>query len=158
MSALCVCVRALALTERSRLVPPPPSCPCVLVSPPTSRVQLCAKLRIGKAAVMGQSLGALFALRCARDEELKEIMEGTTVCLVSPWVPLAAPGAATAPPPPLPSYGFLFPERRCYRSLFHFASWDRTFDAVRKYRMVENLRCCTYVRTYVLLLFFVSDR
>ncbi|CAM9969975.1 unnamed protein product, partial [Laminaria digitata] len=54
--------------------------------------QLCAKLRIGKAAMMGQSLGALFALRCARDEEIQGIMEGTTVCLVSPWVPLAAPG------------------------------------------------------------------
>eukprot|EP00903_Cladosiphon_okamuranus_P006254 g6137.t1 len=54
--------------------------------------QLCAKLRIGKAAMMGQSVGAVFALRCAREEELRDIFDGTTVCLVSPWVPLAAPG------------------------------------------------------------------
>ena len=47
---------------------------------------------------MGQSLGALFALRCARDAELKDILDGTTMCLVSPWVPLAAPGESAAPP------------------------------------------------------------
>lgn len=41
---------------------------------------------------MGQSVGAVFALRCAREEELRGIFDGTTVCLVSPWVPLAAPG------------------------------------------------------------------
>lgn len=54
--------------------------------------QLCAKLRIGKAAMVGQSVGAVFAMDCARNEELKDIFEGTTVCLVSPWVPLAARG------------------------------------------------------------------
>lgn len=41
---------------------------------------------------MGQSVGAVFALRCAREEGLRDIFDGTTVCLVSPWVPLAAPG------------------------------------------------------------------
>ncbi|CAM9725525.1 unnamed protein product, partial [Ectocarpus sp. 12 AP-2014] len=57
--------------------------------------QLCAKLRIGKAAMVGQSIGAVFAMDCARNEELKDIFEGTTVCLVSPWVPLAARGCNT---------------------------------------------------------------
>lgn len=55
-------------------------------------MQMCAKLRLDKAAVMGQSLGAVFALRCARDPELKVTFEDTTVCLVSPWVPLVATG------------------------------------------------------------------
>ena len=53
---------------------------------------MCAKLRIEKAGLMGQSVGALFALSCARDEGLKDVLGGTTVGLVSPWVPLAAPG------------------------------------------------------------------
>ncbi|CAM9920621.1 unnamed protein product [Scytosiphon promiscuus] len=50
--------------------------------------QLCAKLRIAKAGILGQSVGALYALRCARDESLRDVFEGTLVCLVSPWVPL----------------------------------------------------------------------
>ncbi|CAN0232137.1 unnamed protein product, partial [Hapterophycus canaliculatus] len=54
---------------------------------------LCAKLRISKAGILGQSVGALYALRCARDESLRDILDGTLVGLVSPWVPLAAPGA-----------------------------------------------------------------
>lgn len=58
--------------------------------------QLCAKLRIDKAALVGQSVGAVFALRCAREEELRDVLDGTTVCLVSPWVPLAAPGVCAA--------------------------------------------------------------
>ena len=68
---------------------------------------MCAKLCIEKAGVMGQSLGAVYALSCARDEGLKEVLGGTTVGLVSPWVPLAAPGeveslytSPTPPPPP----------------------------------------------------------
>lgn len=59
--------------------------------------QMCVKLRIDKAGLLGQSLGALFALGCAKDEGLKDVLGDTTVCLVSPWVPLAAPGEKCLP-------------------------------------------------------------
>lgn len=53
---------------------------------------MCAKLRIDKAGLLGHSVGAVYALRCARDQGLKDILDGTTTCLVAPWVPLAAKG------------------------------------------------------------------
>lgn len=65
--------------------------------------QMCVKLRIDKAGLLGQSLGALFALGCAKDEELKDVLGETTVCLVSPWVPLAAPGKKYLPIPLSPN-------------------------------------------------------
>ncbi|CAN0438924.1 unnamed protein product, partial [Discosporangium mesarthrocarpum] len=50
--------------------------------------QVCSQLKIDKAGVMGQSLGAEFALACARDADLARVLEGTILCLVSPWVNL----------------------------------------------------------------------
>ncbi|CAM9332782.1 unnamed protein product, partial [Sphacelaria rigidula] len=53
----------------------------------------CKTARIETFALLGQSLGATYALRCA--QEMPD-MVATTVYLISPWVPLSVPGSNRA--------------------------------------------------------------
>jgi pimeloyl-ACP methyl ester carboxylesterase len=52
--------------------------------------QLASHLDIPHLAVLAHSLGCVFALQTASDPESAPLLDGTTVCLVSPW---ALPGS-----------------------------------------------------------------
>eukprot|EP00904_Undaria_pinnatifida_P006585 jgi/Undpi1/3056/HiC_scaffold_15.g06432.m1 len=55
--------------------------------------RFCRAARIRFFSLVGQSLGASYALRCA--QEMPD-MVATTVYLISPWVPLSVPGSSRA--------------------------------------------------------------